>query len=223
MNMQALIFCGGFGTRINKNLKKKKLKPLIKINNKEILLRIIEIYKKNGIKDFILLGGYKFNELKKFSKKLKDINVKVLNTGLKTETGGRLLRAKKFINSKNFLLTYGDSLASFNLKKTIKKKNKSNFVFSAFKYFVPYGVFGHTKKKINKIYEKNYPVLINAGFYMLDNRVFNFINSDRDSFENKVIPKIINSKKIIIKYTLANMWYPMDTIKDKKIIEERII
>ena len=79
------------------------------------------------------------------------------------------------------------------------------------------------QKKINKIYEKNYPVLINAGFYMLDNRVFNFINSDRDSFENKVIPKIINSKKIIIKYTLANMWYPMDTIKDKKIIEERII
>jgi glucose-1-phosphate cytidylyltransferase len=221
--MQALIFCGGFGTRINKNLKKKKLKPLIKINKKEILLRIIEIYKKNGINDFILLGGYKFNELKKFSKKLKDINVKVLNTGLKTETGGRLLRAKNFIKNENFLLTYGDSLASFSLKKTLKIKNKSNFVFSAYKYFVPYGVFGHSNQKINKIFEKNYPVLINAGFYMLDRRVFKFIKNDMDSFENKIIPKIIKSKKIIIKYTLANMWYPMDTIKDKKFIEERII
>ena len=221
--MQALIFCGGFGTRINKDLKKKKLKPLIKINNKEILLRIIEIYKKNGVKDFILLGGYKINDLKKFSKKVKGANIQVLNTGLKTETGGRLLRAKNFIKNESFLLTYGDSLASFSLKKTLKIKNKSNFVFSAYKYFVPYGVFGHSNKKINKIFEKNYPVLINAGFYMLDRRVFKFIRNDKDSFENKIIPRIIKSKKIIIKYTLANMWYPMDTIKDKKNIEERII
>ena len=66
-------------------------------------------------------------------------------------------------------------------------------------------------------------MLINAGFYMLDRRVFKFIRNDKDSFENKIIPRIIKSKKIIIKYTLANMWYPMDTIKDKKIIEERII
>jgi len=221
--MQALIFCGGFGTRINKDLKKKKLKPLIKINKKEILLRIIEIYKKNGVNNFILLGGYKINDLKKFSKKVKGANIQVLNTGLKTETGGRLLRAKNFIKNESFLLTYGDSLADFNLKKTLKIKNKSNFVFSAYKYFVPYGVFGHSNQKINQIFEKNYPVLINAGFYMLDRRVFKFIKNDMDSFENKIIPKIIKSKKIIIKYTLANMWYPMDTIKDKKIIEERII
>jgi glucose-1-phosphate cytidylyltransferase len=219
--MQALIFCGGFGTRINKGSKVKKLKPLIKINKKEILLRIIEIYKKNGIKDFILLGGYKIKELKKFSKKVKDVNIQVLDTGLKTETGGRLLRAKKLIKNNNFLLTYGDSLASFSLKKTFKEKNKSNFILSAFKYFVPYGVFGHTKQQINKIYEKNYSVLINAGFYMFDKRVFNFIKSDEDSLENKIIPKIIKSKKIIIKYTLVNMWYPMDTIKDKKIIENK--
>ena len=220
--MQALIFCGGFGTRINKGLKIKKLKPLIKINKKEILLRIIKIYKKNGINDFILLGGYKINELKKFSKKVKDVKIQVLDTGLKTETGGRLLRAKKLIKNDNFLLTYGDSLASFSLKKAFKKKNKSNFVFTAFKYFIPYGVFGHTKQQIDKIYEKNYSVLINAGFYMLDKRVFNFIKKDEDSFENKIIPKIIKSKKIIIKYTLANMWYPMDTIKDKKNLENKL-
>ena len=220
--MQALIFCGGFGTRINKGLKIKKLKPLIKINKKEILLRIIKIYKKNGINDFILLGGYKIDELKKFSKKVKDVNIQVLDTGLKTETGGRLLRAKKLIKNDNFLLTYGDSLASFNLKKAFKKKKKSNFIFTAFKYFIPYGVFGHTKQQIDKIYEKNYSVLINAGFYMLDKRVFNFIKKDEDSFENKIIPKIIKSKKIIIKYTLANMWYPMDTIKDKKNLENKL-
>ena len=130
--MQALIFCGGFGTRINKGLKLKKLKPLIKINKKEILLRIIEIYKKNGINDFILLGGYKIDELKKFSKKVKDVNIQVLDTGLKTETGGRLLRAKKLIKNDNFLLTYGDSLASFSLKKAFKKKKKIKFYIYCF-------------------------------------------------------------------------------------------
>ena len=74
-------------------------------------------YIKKWIKDFILLGGYKINDLKKFSKKVKGANIQVLNTGLKTETGGRLLRAKNFIKNESFLLTYGDSLASFSLKK----------------------------------------------------------------------------------------------------------
>ena len=220
--MQALIFCGGRGTRINKSLKKKKLKPLIKINKKEILLRIIEIYKKNGIRDFILLGGYKIKDLIKFSKKIKGANITVLDTGLNTETGGRLLRAKNLIKNDTFLLTYGDSIANFDLKRAVREKKTTNFVFSAYKHSIPYGVFQSSKKKINKIYEKNFSVLINAGFYMLDKKIFKFIKKDKDSFENFVIPKIIKSKKIIIKYILTNNWYPMDTIRDKRNLEEKI-
>ena len=86
--IKALILCGGKGTRYNKNQKNKILKPLVNINGKTILERIIEIYYRNGISEFVLLGGYKINNLKNFvKKKLKNYNITVLNTGLNTETG----------------------------------------------------------------------------------------------------------------------------------------
>ena len=220
--MQALIFAGGFGTRINKDIKNKKLKPLIKVNNKEILLRIINIYQKNGVKEFILLGGYKFKDLENFSKKIKNLDIKTINTGLHTNTAGRLLLAKKYIKSNNFLLTYGDSIADFDLQKSIKKKNKKNFVFTVYKYKINYGVLKLKNSKINKIYEKSFEVPINAGFYVLDKRVFEYIKNKKESFEKKIIPKIIKSKKINIYYTFAKNWYPMDTLDDKKKLEKSI-
>ena len=220
--MQALIFAGGFGTRINKDIKNKKLKPLIKVNNKEILLRIINIYQKNGVKEFILLGGYKYKDLENFSKKIKNLDIKTINTGLHTNTAGRLLLAKKYIKSNNFLLTYGDSIADFDLQKSIKKKNKKNFVFTVYKYKINYGVLKLKNSKINKIYEKSFEVPINAGFYVLDKRVFEYIKNKKESFEKKIIPKIIKSKKINISYTFAKNWYPMDTLDDKKKLEKSI-
>lgn len=220
--MQGLIFAGGFGTRINKDVKKKKLKPLIKINKQEIILRIIKFYIKHGVKDILLLGGYKFEELEKFAKKYKKLKIKTINTGLNTETGGRLLLAKKYITSKYFLLTYGDSIVDFDLRKSIKKKNIKNFVFTLFKYKINYGVFDLKNSKIMKINEKTHEIPINAGFYILDKRVFSFIKSTKESFEKKIIPNLIKSKKIKISYVFAKYWYPMDTLDDKKKIEREL-
>ena len=81
--MKAIILCGGKGTRFNKG-KPGPLKPLIKINGTPILRHIINIYKKNNINNFILLGGYKFKELEKFSKKNKDVKITTLFTGVNT-------------------------------------------------------------------------------------------------------------------------------------------
>ncbi len=220
--MQALIFAGGFGTRINKDKKKKILKPLIKVNKKEILLRIINIYKKNGIKEFILLGGYKFKDLENFSKKIKNLDIKTINTGLHTNTAGRLLLAKKYIKEDNFLLTYGDSITDFNLKDSIKRKNKKNFVFTVYKQKINYGVLSLKNSKINGIFEKNFEVPLNAGFYVLDKRIFKYIRNKKESFEKITLPQIIKSKKINIHYTFAKNWYPMDTLDDKKKIEKFI-
>ena len=66
-NITAVILAGGFGTRYNKNIKKKILKPLVKINKIPVLERIINIYFDQGIQKFILLGGYKFQDLQKFA------------------------------------------------------------------------------------------------------------------------------------------------------------
>ena len=93
MIKKAVIFCGGKATRFN-NGKPGPLKPLIKFNNEEILIKIIKIYANNGINEFILLGSYKFNKLNNFlKKKLKNIKISVVNTGVNTETAGRLFKS----------------------------------------------------------------------------------------------------------------------------------
>ena len=94
--MKTIIFCGGYGTRFN-NGKPGPLKPLLKINKKTILEHIFKIYSKYGFKEFYLLGGYKINELIKFSKTIKKININIIDTGRGTTTAGRLLHVKKVL------------------------------------------------------------------------------------------------------------------------------
>ena len=216
--MKCIIFCGGYGTRYNKNDKHKILKPLVKIKGISIIERIINIYSKAGIKDFILLGGYKIKNLKSFAKKIKGLNIRVLDTGLGTETGGRLAMVKSFIKKENFFLTYGDSLTSFNPKKCLnfKTRIKKNYIVSTHKLTLPYGVFKMNNDfKITKTYEKNFNIFINAGFYLLDERVFKYIKSKNDSFEKNVIPRIIKNGKIKFYGFKLNFWHPMDTKKDR--------
>ena len=221
-NLTAVILCGGKGTRYNQNQKKKILKPLVNINGRTILERIIKIYHKNGVKKFILLGGYKINTLNYFiKKKLNKYNITLLNTGLNTETGGRLMMVKKKLKEDIFLFTYGDSITNFNVLKALKLKKKNNFVMSCYEYNFQYGVLNKIKSKLKGIHEKNYFIPINAGFYVLDNNIFKFIKNKQDSFERKVLPKVIKSKYKIILNQVTE-WYPMDSLKDKKEMEIKI-
>ena len=100
---QVVLFCGGFGTRFN-NKKKKILKPLAKVNGLPILKIIIDIFLKQGVSNFLLLGGYKFKDLKKFEKKYssKKLKINALNTGVGSSTAERLLRAQGFIKDNFF-------------------------------------------------------------------------------------------------------------------------
>jgi len=220
--LKVVIFCGGYATRFNKG-RPGPLKPLIKINGIPILKRIISIYLKAGIKNFVLLGGYKINLLRKFTKNFKNINITVLDTGEGTPTGGRLLKAKKIIGNEDFFLTYGDSLTNFNPAKAIKfrKSKKNSFIVSYFKYFIPYGVLGILKnKKIKFIKEKNLTTNINAGFYIFDKRIFNFIKKNKDSFEKNVLPRVLKDKKTSLYGLKCTFWHPMDTHADRFNLEQ---
>ena len=68
--------------------------------------------------------------------------------------------------------------------------------------------------------EKNFSVPINAGFYILDKKIFKYINSENESFEKNTIPKILRSQKIKINYDITDVWYPMDNLNDKKKLEK---
>ena len=220
--MKTVIFCGGYGTRLN-NGKPGPLKPLIKINKKPIIQYIFEIYNRYGYKDFYLLGGYKIQELIKFSKKFKKINVSVINTGNGTPTAGRLMFIKKYLKkNESFFLTYGDSLANFKPNQALKLKKKNNIVISTHDYKPPYGILRLKKNNyVKEIYEKNFVFNINSGFYVLSDNIFNYIKSKKDSFEKDSLPRILKSS-MKIKYIKLKKWQPIDNIYDIECAERSL-
>jgi glucose-1-phosphate cytidylyltransferase len=217
--MKCIIFCGGFGTRMN-NGEPGFLKPLIEVAGKEILAHIISIYEKQKISNFVLLGGYRIEDLIIFAKKNTNLNIQitVLDTGNGTPTGGRLLKAKSLIKEDNFLLTYGDSVTNYNLGKArnMMLECKAEMSISTFKKKLEYGILDINNDNIlNKIYEKTYSVPINAGFYILNKKVFDYIYSIDDSFEIDVLPRMLNEKKIKFAVSEVEFWHPMDTPDDR--------
>ena len=127
--MKVVILAGGLGTRLAEYTKTIP-KPMVKILGVPIIERIIKHYSTYGFKDFLIAGGYKQDILKDyFSKNLKHLNIKIVNTGKRTMTGGRIKRLQKLINDEKFMLTYGDGISNVNLKNLLTFHNRSkNFV-----------------------------------------------------------------------------------------------
>ena len=127
--MRVVILAGGKGTRLSEETHLIP-KPMSTIGGMPIILHIMRVFTFYGFNEFIILAGYKSFKIKEFFKKdkkkisyikkfikknkkyLKDINVKIVDTGQETQTGGRILRAKKYIGEEDFFLTYGDCIAN---------------------------------------------------------------------------------------------------------------
>tara|TARA_B100001559_G_scaffold301300_1_gene288119 strand:- start:773 stop:1480 length:708 start_codon:yes stop_codon:yes gene_type:complete len=218
--MKAVILAGGYGTRLAEETKIKP-KPLVKIGNKPIIWHIIKIYSFYGIKDFIICLGYKGHLIKKELNKLNQKNewkIKYVNTGLKTMTGGRVKKIKKYLNNeKNFCLSYGDGLSDVNIKKLIKFhiKNKKTATLTAVKYKNPKGILTIDKKsKIKNIKEKPLE-FINGGFFVLSSNIFKYLNDSKNIFEKDCLPKLTQRKQLLA-FKHNGFWGCMDTMREKK-------
>jgi glucose-1-phosphate cytidylyltransferase len=224
--MKCIIFCGGFGTRMN-NGQPGMLKPLTILSGKEILRHIIGIYEHYGVREFILLGGYRIKDLYDFADAIDGLSIIVLDTGEATPTGGRLLQAEKLINkNEDFLLTYGDSLTNFNLHDALDIKNKlsSDMLISVYSKKLEYGILDLDKDSlVEKIYEKTYTVKINAGFYVLNSNIFQYIKSLDESFELDVLPRLLNNKTHKMAAYEVSFWHPMDTPSDRESLENILL
>jgi len=224
--MKCVILAGGRGTRISE-LSKEIPKPMIKVLGKPIISRIIMHYYKFGIKEFIIAAGYKKKILENYFKykKSNQFSVKVINTGLKTMTGGRIKRLKKYLGNETFLLTYGDGLSNVNIKKLINfhKKNKKIATLTAVR---PPARFGAIKIKGNKIkYFKEKSKLdegwINGGFFVFENKIFNYLKGDQTYLERDPL-QIISKKGELHAYKHNGFWQCMDTLRDKEILEKEL-
>ena len=224
--MKVVIFAGGFGTRISEYTKTIP-KPMIKINGIPIIMYIINHYKSYGYKDFYIALGYKGNVIKKYFKNFKNKNIKInlIDTGLRTMTGGRLKRLSKFLKNETFLATYGDGLSNVNLDKLVKfhKKNKKLVTLTAVR---PPARFGTIKLKGNKVsYFREKSSLdegwINGGFFVIDSKFLKFIKNDKTFLERDPFEQL-TKKKQLLGFKHNGFWQCMDTLRDKEILEKKV-
>ena len=220
--MKVVILAGGFGTRISEYTKKIP-KPMVKINRLPILVHIMKHYYKFGFDNFIIALGYKGNIVKKYFKKKKfPWKVKLVDTGLKTMTGGRIKRLESYLDKEPFMLTYGDGLSNVNLKKlyNFHKKNKKIVTLTAVR---PPARFGGLKIKRNLVsYFKEKSKLdegwINGGFFVIEPKFLKFIKNDETFLEHEPLEKVTKIKNLAA-FKHKGFWQCMDTVRDKEKLE----
>ena len=224
--MKAVILAGGYGTRLAEETKLKP-KPLVKIGKKPIIWHLIKIYSFYGIKEFIICLGYKGSLLKKELNKLnskKKWNLKYVNTGLKTMTGGRVKRIKKFVSKEdNFCLSYGDGLSDVNIKNLIKfhKKNKKIATLTAVRPPARFGAIKIRGNFVNYFKEKSKvdEGWINGGFFVLEPKIFDFIKNDKTFFEREPLEKTSKSNNLCA-FKHEGFWQCVDTKRDRDRIDK---
>ena len=226
INTKVLILAGGLGTRFAEETNRLP-KPMIKIGKLPILLHIINIYKKYNLKNFFILGGYKVNYIKNyFKKRIKDVNIEILDTGINSNTAGRLYKLKKILeNEKFFLMTYGDGVANINIKKLVHFhiKHKPEITMTAVKPLARFGIAKIKKSMVKDFYEKpkgdnNW---VNGGFFVVDPIVLKLIKNSKSIWEKDIMPKVVKRKKLFA-FKHNDFWYSMDTLRDKRFLTNLI-
>lgn len=240
--MKVVILAGGLGSRLAEETNKIP-KPMIKVGGSPILLHILKIYDYYSIKNFLICTGYKNhlinnfflkkfnckilskknNYLKIFIKSL-DWTIEFVNSGIVSNTGGRLLKAKKYlINEENFCLTYGDGLANINIKKLIQFHEIKKKMATVTAVIPParYGTVKIYKNGSAKFKEKidNKNVNINGGFFVFNKKIFKILKNKKDSLEKNVLEKISSSNDLVA-FKHTGFWKAMDTLRDKIILND---
>lgn len=246
IRVKVVILAGGFGTRISEESHLRP-KPMIEIGGMPIIWHIMKIYSAQGYNDFIIAGGYKQEVIKQWfinylwynnditislegnritthKNNCEPWNITIVDTGLGTQTGGRILRLKDYIGDEPFMVTYGDGLANINLKETVDLFNSSNSIglISTYNYQQNKGVITvGEENKILSFREKSEldSQLINIGFMIFQPEVFKYLTNDCSILEKDCLPKLAGLRQLTA-YHHKGFWQCMDTIREKQILED---
>jgi len=221
--MKVIILAGGYGTRLAEYTDKIP-KPMVKIGKKPILSHIMETYQKYGYKKFIIAAGYKKEIIEDYYKDTKEFDIQIVDTGEDTMTGGRLLRLEKFIEKEeNFFMTYGDGLSSINLNNLLNfhLKHKKIATVSAVHPPVRFGELEIKNDEVIDFEEKPQAKAgwINGGFFVLNQKIFSYIEGDKTMFEKDPMKKLLKDKNLKA-FKHDGFWKCMDNLRDKIILED---
>ncbi len=225
--MKVIILAGGLGTRISEYTKSVP-KPMILINKIPILIHIMDHFSRFGFKDFIIATGYKGSVIKKYFKKsnFKEWNIKIVNTGKKTMTGGRLKRLEKFLKKKEeFFLTYGDGVSNIDLTKLLKFHQAHNRIatISAVRPPARFGFIKLKRNRVNCFREKSNldQGWINGGFMIFNFEIFKYLKNDQTYLERDPLENL-SKKGELYAFKHHGFWQCMDTLRDKELLEKSI-
>jgi glucose-1-phosphate cytidylyltransferase len=225
--MKTIILAGGLGTRIAEYTDKIP-KPMVNVGNKPILSHIMNYYQSYGHDEFIIASGYKKEVISEYYKNSKEFkNIKIIDTGKDTMTGGRLLRLKAYItDGEDFFMTYGDGLCSVNLDELVKfhKNHKKIATVTAVHPPVRFGELEIEGEDVIEFEEKSQAKAgwINGGFFTLNHKIFEYLKNDQTLFEKEPMKNLLKDKNLKA-YKYDGFWKCMDTLRDKIDLEKILI
>jgi glucose-1-phosphate cytidylyltransferase len=246
--MKVVILAGGLGTRLMEETEARP-KPMVEIGGKPILWHIMKIYEKYGFNDFVICLGYKAHTIKHYflnyylynsdmtielANNTIDVHytssesfkVTLVDTGLNTNTAGRIQKIKQYVEGETFMLTYGDGVADINLNELLKFHNKHSKLATLTSIQVP-GRFGNIETNsdgtITHFQEKpeGDGMWINGGFFVLEPQIFDYLQGDLDTtqWEKEPLLQIAEDKQLVA-YKHKGFWKCMDALRDRIELEE---
>lgn len=243
--MKVVILAGGLGTRLAEETSLRP-KPMVEIGGKPILWHVMSIYARHGYSDFLVACGYKGELIKEYfrnyhihnsdlfvnlrdgslrvaSSSAPDWQVGLIDTGLDTLTGGRLRRLKSLLGNSPFMVTYGDGLANIDIQALIAF-HRNHGKLATVSAVSPVARFGSLElqgdDRVARFAEKPHSGegWINGGFFVFQPEVLEFIPGDHVSLEGEPLERLASEGQLFA-YRHSGFWHPMDTLRDKQLLE----
>ncbi len=242
--MKVAILAGGVGSRLSEETETKP-KPMVEIGGRPIIWHIMKQYAWYGHKDFVIALGYKGDVIKRYMIDYASLNrnltvnlgtgairmnegsrcdwtVDLLDTGIETQTGGRIKRLKPAIGNETFLLTWGDGVSDVDINELIKF-HRSHGKLATLTAVRPTARFGHIEldgSLVTEFSEKpqTREGWINGAFFVLEPEVFDYIDGDSSHFEKGPLERLAREGQLMA-YQHTSFWQCMDTLREKKYLE----
>ncbi len=242
--MKCVILAGGKGTRLSEETHLLP-KPMIEIGGRPIIWHIMKHYSSFGIKDFIICSGYKSNVIKDYfinyrannssvhielnsnnisfeSDNIEDWKVSIVDTGLETNTAGRLKLISKYVDN-SFYMTYGDGVGNIDLNELLKF-HKEHGKLVTLTATIPEGRFGAIdldNDKVVSIKEKldTTNKFINGGFFIINKKALQYISGLDEQWEKEPLSKIAKDGELMA-FKHRGFWKAMDHLRDKNQLDE---
>ncbi|MEO0109110.1 MAG: glucose-1-phosphate cytidylyltransferase [candidate division WOR-3 bacterium] len=236
---KVVILCGGQGTRLAESTELRP-KPMVEIGEHPLLWHIMKIYAAHGFREFVLALGYKGQVIKDFfvnyryqnaslslrlgsgrlsyhTPAAEDWTVHLLDTGLNTNTGGRIRQASRFVGNQSFMLTYGDGVGNIDLGRLLQfhRRHGRLATVTAVRPPARFGSLSLDGELVVRFAEKSQADQgwINGGFFVLEPGAVNYIKDDNTLWEGEPLERLAADRQLVA-YRHDGFWQCMDTLRD---------